>query len=137
MKRSAIVSGNYRKSVHLEQTSQCENILDLQIPLWYFSRKWQKRHEGSNMTNELKPKKLRSVAKYRRVEIADLKTGRHGKHHDLVQGIVQELMTLRPGSALEIPLADGGGVGLATLRSGVHRAATSSGLRIATGPSAG
>ena len=35
------------------------------------------------MANELKPKK-RSVAKYRRVEIADLKTGRHGKHHDLV-----------------------------------------------------
>jgi len=84
------------------------------------------------MTNELKPKKLRSVAKYRRVEIADLKTGRHGKHHDLVQGIVQELMTLRPGSALEIPLADVGDVGLPNLRSAVHRAATSSGLQIET-----
>ena len=38
------------------------------------------------MANELKIKKLRSVAKYRQVEIADLKTGRRGKHHELVQG---------------------------------------------------
>ena len=84
------------------------------------------------MSNELKPKKLRSVAKYHRVEIADLKTGRHGKHHDLVQGIVQEMRTLRPGSALEIPLADVGGIGLPNLRSAVHRAAASSGLQIET-----
>jgi hypothetical protein len=41
-------------------------------------------------------------------------------------------MTLRPGSALEIPLADVGGVGLPNLRSAVHRAATSSGLQIET-----
>jgi hypothetical protein len=39
---------------------------------------------------------------------------------------------MSPGSALEIPLADVGGVGLATLRSAVHRAATSSGLQIET-----
>ena len=84
------------------------------------------------MSNELKPKKLPSVAKYRRVEIADLKAGRHGKHHDLVQGIVKELMTLPPGSALEIPLADVGGIGLPNLRSAVHRAAASSRLQIET-----
>lgn len=84
------------------------------------------------MANELKTKKLQSVAKYRRVEVADLKTGRHGKHHELVQGIVQELITLQPGSALEIPLADVGGIGLPNLRSAVHRAATSSGLQIET-----
>jgi hypothetical protein len=84
------------------------------------------------MSNELKPKKLPSVAKYRRVEIANLKTGRHGKHHDLVQGIVKELMTLPPGSALEIPLAGVGGIGLPNLRSAVHRAASSSGLQIET-----
>ena len=35
------------------------------------------------------------MAKYRQVDIADLKTGRHGKHHSLVQGIVQELVTLK------------------------------------------
>src|ERR1700681_2872507 len=84
------------------------------------------------MANEQKAKNQRPTAKYRQVEIANLKTGRHGKHHDLVQGIVQELMTLRPGSALEIPLAEVGGIGLPNLRSAVHRAATSSGLQIET-----
>jgi hypothetical protein len=83
------------------------------------------------MGNEQKTKGQRP-AKYRQVEIADLKTGRHGKHYDLVQGIVQELVTLKAGSALEIPLADVGGVGLANLRSAVHRAATSSGVEIET-----
>lgn len=84
------------------------------------------------MGNEQNTKNQRPAAKYRQVEIAGLKTGRHGKHHHLVQGIVQELATLQPGSALEIPLADVGGVGLANLRSAVHRAAASSGLNIET-----
>jgi hypothetical protein len=84
------------------------------------------------MGNEQKTKSQRPVAKYRQIEIASLKTGRHGKHHDLVQGIVRELTTLQPGSALEIPLADVGGVGLANLRSAVHRAAASNGLNIET-----
>jgi hypothetical protein len=79
-----------------------------------------------------KAKNQPPVAKYRQVDIANLKSGRHGKHHDLVQGIVQELVTLQAGSALEIPLADVGGIGLANLRSAVHRAASSSGLNIET-----
>jgi hypothetical protein len=66
------------------------------------------------------------------VDVANLKRGRRGKHHELVQGIVQELTSLQPGSALEIPLAEVGGVGLANLRSAVHRAASSSGLNIET-----
>ena len=70
--------------------------------------------------------------KYRQVEISGLKRGRHGKHHELVQGIVQELATLQTGSALEIPLADVGGIGLANLRSAVHRAAASNGVEIET-----
>jgi len=77
-------------------------------------------------------KNRRPAAKYRQVEISDLKRGRHGKHHDLVQGIVTELVTLAPGSALEIPLSDVGGVGLANLRSAVHRAAATDGLDIET-----
>jgi hypothetical protein len=84
------------------------------------------------MGDERKTKSERPVAKYRQVELANLKTGRHGKHHDLVQGILQELTTLQPGSALEIPLSDVGGVGLANLRSAVHRAAASNGLNIET-----
>lgn len=84
------------------------------------------------MATEQKPKNQPPVAKYRQVNIADLKTGRHGKHHSLVQGIVQELITLKAGSALEIPLAEVGGIGLANLRSAVHRAASSSKLDIET-----
>ena len=69
---------------------------------------------------------------YRRVAIADLDRGRRGKHHELVQGILEELKTASSASALEIPLADVGGIGLANLRSAVHRASTSQGLAIET-----
>ena len=68
-----------------------------------------------------KPKGTTPDLKYRRVEVAALDRGRRGKHHDLVQGILGELTTLSPGSAMEIPLADVGGIGLANLRSAVHR----------------
>jgi hypothetical protein len=72
------------------------------------------------------------VLQYRRVAITDLDRGRRGKHHDLVQGILEELKTAKSGSALEIPLADVGGIELANLRSAVHRASTSEGLAIET-----
>ena len=78
------------------------------------------------------PKGAPPDLKYRRVEVNALDRGRRGKHHDLVQGILQELKTLSPGSAMEIPLADVGGVGLANLRSAVHRASTTQGLEIET-----
>ena len=83
------------------------------------------------MADEFKNKK-RVPGKYRQVQVTGLRRGRHGKHHDLVQGIVQELLTLHPGSALEIPLSEVGGVGLPNLRSAVHRASRSSGLHIET-----
>jgi hypothetical protein len=84
------------------------------------------------VANEQKAKNRLPALKYRQVEISGLKRGRHGKHHELVQGIVQELTTLQAGSALEIPLADVGGIGLANLRSAVHRAAASNGVEIET-----
>lgn len=90
------------------------------------------RRTGGFVASEQKTKIPRRVAKYRQVDIAGLKTGRHGKHHSLVQGIVEELETLKPGSALEIPLSEVGGIGLANLRSAVHRAASSNGLNIET-----
>ena len=70
--------------------------------------------------------------RYRQVRIDSLNKGRRGKHHDLVVGILHELETLSPGSAMEIPLADVGGIGLANLRSAVHRASASRGLQIGT-----
>jgi hypothetical protein len=39
---------------------------------------------------------------------------------------------VQPGSALEIPLADVNGIGLANLRSAVHRASASAGMVIET-----
>jgi len=70
--------------------------------------------------------------RYRQVRIDSLNKGRREKHHNLVVGILEELEPLSPGSAMEVPLADVGGIGLANLRSAVHRAATSRGLQIET-----
>ncbi|MGA9815065.1 MAG: hypothetical protein WBQ64_19950 [Terriglobales bacterium] len=70
--------------------------------------------------------------KYRQVKVDGLDKGRRGKHHDLVQGILRELETLSPGSAMQIPLSDVGGIGLANLRAAVHRASTTHGLEIET-----
>ena len=70
--------------------------------------------------------------KYNRVEVSNLNQGRRGKHFDLVRGILTELKVLPSGSALEIPLASVGGIGLANLRSAVHRAATAENIAIET-----
>ena len=69
--------------------------------------------------------------KYRQVKVDALDKSRRGKHFELVQGILRELQTLSPGSAMQIPLADVG-IGLANLRSAVHRASTTHGLAIET-----
>jgi len=71
-------------------------------------------------------------SKYRQVKVDGLNRGRRGKHYDLILGVLQQLKTLPPGSAMEIPLADVGGIGLANLRSAVHRGSTSHGLEIET-----
>ncbi len=70
--------------------------------------------------------------KYQRVEVSNLDRGRRGKHHDLMEGILDELDTAAPGSALAIPLDEIGGIGLPNLRSAVHRAAASRGIEIET-----
>jgi hypothetical protein len=69
---------------------------------------------------------------YDRVVLANLKRNRRGKHHDLIQGIFQDLETLPVGSAIKIPLAEADGITLANLRSAVHRASTSRDLAIET-----
>jgi hypothetical protein len=71
--------------------------------------------------------------KYRQVKVDALNKGRRGKHHDLVVGILRELQTLPPGSAIEIPL-ESVETELANLRAAVHRASTSQGLTIGTRP---
>src|SRR4051812_47756574 len=86
--------------------------------------------EGA-MAKEQKGKDSQSALKYCRVEISGLDRGRRGNHHALITGILEELETAPLESALEIPLVDVG-VGLANLRSAVHRAAISKGLAIET-----
>src|ERR1700724_3114870 len=84
------------------------------------------------MAKDSRTKEEPADLKYRQVKIDGLDRGRRGKHYDLVLGILQQLRTLLPGSAMEIPLADVGGIGLANLRPAVHRASTSDGLEIET-----
>ena len=72
-----------------------------------------------------------AAAKYRQVQLSNLRKGRRGKHHDLVEGILQELDAVPVGSALEIPL-EGVDIGLANVRSAVHRGAAAKGLEIET-----
>ncbi|HWY57952.1 MAG TPA: hypothetical protein VNZ03_26045 [Terriglobales bacterium] len=69
---------------------------------------------------------------YDRVVLANLRRNRRGKHHDLIQGIFQDLETLPAGSAIKLPLAKLDGITLANLRSAVHRASVPRGLEIET-----
>lgn len=73
----------------------------------------------------------RPALKYRQVALSSLRKGRRGKHHDLVEGILEELDAVPEGSALEIPL-DRVSIGLANVRSAVHRGAAAKGLEIET-----
>ena len=84
------------------------------------------------MAKEKTTKASQPPRKYRRVQISSLSRKRRGKHHDLVEGICRELEGLPLGAALEIPLVDAGGIGLARLRSAVHRAAASKNIAIET-----
>jgi hypothetical protein len=69
---------------------------------------------------------------YDRVVLGNVRRNRRGKHHDLIEGIFQDLETLPEGSAIKIPLSQVNGITLANLRSAVHRASTSRTLEIET-----
>ena len=84
------------------------------------------------MAGERKSRSPQPAPKYRRVNVSELDRGRRGKHHELVQGILSELEMAQAGSAIEIPLADVGGIALPNLRSAVHRAAASRAVAIET-----
>jgi|SRR5215471_5496568 len=84
------------------------------------------------MTKIRSPKVASTSAKYRQVKVSALSRRRKGKHHELVIGIIDELRTTPLGAALEIPLAGVGGIGLANLRSAIHRASIAAGITIET-----
>lgn len=70
--------------------------------------------------------------KYRVVDSSLLDRGRRGKHFELIKRVVEELRAVKDGAALEIPLDAVEGIGLANLRSAVHRGAGAAGLEIET-----
>ena len=78
-------------------------------------------------TNNQKP-----ALNYDRVDLANVRRNRRGKHHDLIQGIFQDLETLPVGSAIKLPLSQLDRITLANLRSAVHRASITKGLGIET-----
>jgi hypothetical protein len=77
-------------------------------------------------------KNPKSTLNYDRVVLANVRRNRRGKHHDLIQGIFQDLETLPVGSAIRLPLSGVDGITLANLRSAVHRASVARDLRVET-----
>jgi hypothetical protein len=69
---------------------------------------------------------------YERVLLSELRRGRRGKHHKLLQRILENLEGLPDNSAMKIPLRTLHGVSLANLRSAVNRATSSRHVEIAT-----
>jgi hypothetical protein len=90
------------------------------------SQEYRSRMAKENIKNQ-KP-----ALNYDRVVLANLRRNRRGKHHELVEGVFQDLATLPNGSAIKIPLSKVDGITLANLRSAVHRASASRGLGIET-----
>jgi len=68
---------------------------------------------------------------FERLPLAELRQGRHGKHHDLMNKIASEIGSLADGEAMRIPLDDVD-VPLPNLRAAVTRAMATRGVRIAT-----
>lgn len=62
---------------------------------------------------------------YERVKLDELRQGRRGKHHELIEGILSDFASLPDGQAIKIPLSQVKGVSLAHLRAAVSRAASS------------
>jgi len=69
---------------------------------------------------------------YERVLLSELRRGRRGKHHKLLQGILKDLEELPDNSAMKIPLRSLHGVSLANLRAAVNRATSSRHVGIVT-----
>lgn len=69
---------------------------------------------------------------YARVQVSSLKRSRKGKHHDLIQGILEDLREAEQGFAVKVPLKSTDDVPVLNLRSAITRAAGKEKIKIAT-----
>ena len=69
---------------------------------------------------------------YGRALISGLKKSRKGKHHDLMDKIMEDLRKSASGFAVRIPLSDIKGVSVLNLRSAIVRAAEKERIRVST-----
>ena len=70
--------------------------------------------------------------KYESVSLSELRQGRLGKHHELVENILRQLKDLPEGEAIKIPLDSVIGLTKANLRSALVRAASSRATPLST-----
>ena len=70
--------------------------------------------------------------KFQTVSQSDLPSGRKGKHHTMLEQVLDDLKQLADGRAIKMPLAEYGDFGVADLRSAIHRATAKLGFAVAT-----
>lgn len=70
--------------------------------------------------------------KYESVSLSELRQGRLGKHHELVENILRHVKDLPEGKAVKIPLDSVNGLSKANLRSALVRAASSRAMPVST-----
>jgi hypothetical protein len=70
--------------------------------------------------------------KYESVSLSELRQGRLGKHHQLVENILGQLRDLPEGRAVKISLDSLNGLSKANLRSALVRAASSRAMPVST-----
>jgi hypothetical protein len=68
---------------------------------------------------------------FKTMEQGDVPQGRNGKHKQIVTTILEDLDSLKPGSALKVPL-DALTESKAKVRSALNRATTKAGRKVAT-----
>ena len=84
------------------------------------------------MAKRGKQSKRSRYPNYGRVLIEDLKKSRKGKHHDLMNRIMEDLRKSEVAFAVQIPLSETGDVSILNLRSAIGRAAAKEKLKIMT-----
>jgi hypothetical protein len=77
-------------------------------------------------TNRDKPPRYESIL------LSELRQGRLGKHHELMENILRQLQALPEGEAIKIPLDGVDGLPKANLRSAIMRAAGSHEMHVST-----